>query len=70
MSNKQQQQKHRLLINVAFLKPAILCSKAPLVLRSRLELGIASHKVFFLPENIICSFNNNEVRNSMPSFSQ
>ena len=36
-----------LLINVGFLKPVILCSKALLVLRSRLELGIVSHKVFF-----------------------
>ena len=62
----EQQQKYRLLINVGFLKPAILCSKALLVLRSRLELGIVSHKVFFLflPEIFICSFNNNEVGNA------
>ena len=55
-----------LLINVGFLKPVILCSKALLVLRSRLELGIVSHKVFFLflPAITICSFNNNEVRNA------
>ena len=43
-----------------------LCSKAPLVLRSRLEAWycLAQGFFLFLPEIIICSFNNNEVRNA------
>ena len=62
--------KHRLLINVAFLKPAILCSKPPLALRSRLDFGLSRKRFFFvclfvfLSEIIIGSFNNSELRNA------
>ena len=51
--------------NVAFLKPAILCSKPPLALRSRLDLVLTRTRFFFfLSEIIICSFNNNKLRNA------
>ena len=47
MQQQQQQQEHRLLINVAFLKPAILCSKPPLALRSLLHLVLSRTRFFF-----------------------
>ena len=52
--------KHRLFINVTFLKLAILCLKPPLALRSPLDLVLSCTR-FFLSEIIIC--NSNEFRN-------
>ena len=52
--------KHRLFINVTFLKLAILCLKPPLALRSPLDLVLSCTR-FFSSEIIIC--NSNEFRN-------
>ena len=51
-----------LYTNFAFLNVAILSSKPLLALRCRLDL-VFSCTGFFLSEIIICSFNNNELRN-------
>ena len=48
LCNNNNNNKHRLLINVAFLKPAILCSKPPLALRSRLDFILSRKRFFFV----------------------
>ena len=54
--------KHRLFINVTFLKLAILCLKSPLALRCPLDLVLSCARFFFIRDIIIC--NSNEFRNA------